>query len=507
MSTEERWPKIWILLICLPFILGFGWRGLNEPDEGRYVEIAREMMTTGNFLVPRIKGVPHYAKPPLTYWAIAGSMKVFGVNEAAVRLPALLAALATLVLIYDLVRLMSGSRKSAAVAVLAMSCTVEFFALSQIVTTDMLHCFLVTLCFYSRWRACAEEDKSRTRFAVIFWATLGFAFVNKGPVPLAVVFLGLVGIAAGERSWRILRGLRWSWGLPLCLALALPWFLYLCFLDDELYSYFLGEEIAERVVSGKGRAQPIYYFLVVYPLVLIPWTPLVGWAFRSLDRSGHPQRFFLGGWIGLPFLLFSFSSSKLWTYMLPLVPPAIMAYALARPREKHLRPVVLCWLIATVIFIAGIVGAEWRATELGNNSSYRALAEALPSTNFRGHPIPEAMHVLVGDRPFAKRPGTKLATWRFRFSAGAFYFLGEHAEYLPAYGLGSLWEWPARQNQDDPLDIEDLRRELASAENMIVLTKRRELDRLQGLLRQPLRVVVILGNERSGVVALTNLKL
>src|SRR2546426_437868 len=80
------------------FVLFFqlGTRGLNEPDEGRYSEVSREMVASGDWLVPRFNGVEHLSKPPVTYWLVAASLKTFGVNEWAARLPAALAALGTM---------------------------------------------------------------------------------------------------------------------------------------------------------------------------------------------------------------------------------------------------------------------------------------------------------------------------------------------------------------------------------------------------------------------------
>src|SRR5437867_2385552 len=120
------------------FVLFFqlGTRGLNEPDEGRYAEVGREMAASGDWLVPRFNGVEHLSKPPLTYWLIAASIKVFGANEWAARLPAGLAALATVVALYLLVRRAADETTGLWAAAVLLSCA-QFFIVARLITTDM----------------------------------------------------------------------------------------------------------------------------------------------------------------------------------------------------------------------------------------------------------------------------------------------------------------------------------------------------------------------------------
>jgi 4-amino-4-deoxy-L-arabinose transferase len=92
-------PRVrWTLLLTILAVLALGFlgtRGLWEPDEGRYVEVAREMLLSGNYLIPTLNQVPHFTKPPLTYWAIAAGLRVAGWNEWGARLYLALAFVAT----------------------------------------------------------------------------------------------------------------------------------------------------------------------------------------------------------------------------------------------------------------------------------------------------------------------------------------------------------------------------------------------------------------------------
>ena len=111
------------------FFVLLGSRSLNEPDEGRYAEIAREMIETGDWLVPHFWYVPHFDKPPMTYWLVASSMKLFGQNEWAVRLPLALAALSGVLADWSLAKSLGG-RRVANWSALILQSSLLFFVLS-----------------------------------------------------------------------------------------------------------------------------------------------------------------------------------------------------------------------------------------------------------------------------------------------------------------------------------------------------------------------------------------
>ena len=99
--------------IVLPLFLQLGSRGLGEPDEGRYAEMGREMLVVGDWMVPRLNGVPHYAKPPWIYWCVASGLRVAGLNEWGARLPSALAAAVTVLVVFAMGRRMAGLRAGA----------------------------------------------------------------------------------------------------------------------------------------------------------------------------------------------------------------------------------------------------------------------------------------------------------------------------------------------------------------------------------------------------------
>ena len=139
---------------------------LTDTTEARYGEIARKMLETGNWITPlHDYGVPFWAKPPLSFWLSALSMKYFGVNEFAARLPSLFFSIAILWLLWALVKKHSGSIV-AITTVLVLSSTLAFIADAGAVMTDPSLLFCITLTMVSFWRAVVENNK---RWAYLFF--------------------------------------------------------------------------------------------------------------------------------------------------------------------------------------------------------------------------------------------------------------------------------------------------------------------------------------------------
>lgn len=305
--------------------LQLGDRGLNEPDEGRYAEMGREMLVTGDWLVPRLNGVPHYAKPPLTYWSVAASLKLFGINEWAARLPAALAAAFTALLVYLL-----GKKMENELAGLLSSCILVsiglFYFVGRLITPDMILTFFITLGLYCFW-SWVQSEREQNLWLWGMYVSLGLGFLDKGPVILVVVFLTIIAFLLLDKNVSLLFRMRLIPGLILVALIALPWFLLLCHMNPDLYHFYLKGEIQERLTTGRGRFQPWYYHLEWLPMDLWPWTFLIIYAFgvhvmrwksRSLDSRSSV---FLLSWFLFPFIFYSVLSSKLPTYILPIVPP------------------------------------------------------------------------------------------------------------------------------------------------------------------------------------------
>ena len=321
-------PLLWLMLLAALLALAFqGSRGLWEPDEGRYTNVALQMAESGDYLVPhRHHGALHVTKPPLTYWALAGSMNAFGRNEWAARLPLAAAYLLTVFLAYRLGRLFTPTRPWLPALLYAIS-PVPFLAANSI-TTDTLLAFAETAAVLAY--AQRRFGGGRPAYLDLMWLLFGVAFMIKGPPGL----LPLAAMAAFE--WRSggLSGLRALFrpaGLALFAAAGLSWFVFITQQRPELLDYFLRHEVVDRVASATHDRNSQWYggFSVYLPTLavgVLPWLALL-FAGRARRKPGlDGQTRFLLYWILLPLTVFMLSRSRLPFYILPLfVPLALLA--------------------------------------------------------------------------------------------------------------------------------------------------------------------------------------
>lgn len=374
-----RRPWLWALALGLLLGLGFqGSRGLWDPDEGRYTNVALQMVQSGDYLVPRRNAEAiHVSKPPVTYWTIAGAIDLFGHSEWSVRLPMALGYLATILMVLRLGRRFVPEHAWLPALFYAAS-PLPFLAASA-VTTDML-------------LACAETaavlayvehrfGNGSRRWLDLMWAVFGAAFMIKGP-PGLLPLLAIVAWEVRLRSTALLRPL----GLAAFVLIGGSWFAWLVWRHPELLSYLLGHEVVARFASADlDRHGEWYGAIVVYvPTLLLgalPWAVHAAWRrFRSAP-PGPPDvgRAFLVTWILAPLAVFVIARSRLPLYLLPLFVPICLVLA---QQFRSWRPtrvwyaLVACWLVL-------LLGAKaWIAHHPSDQDARqlaRELSAALPS--------------------------------------------------------------------------------------------------------------------------------
>ncbi|HEY1792701.1 MAG TPA: glycosyltransferase family 39 protein [Opitutaceae bacterium] len=322
--------EFFLFLVVFGILYGFrlGSAPLVNPDEGRYAEIPREMVSSGDWVTPRLDGVPYFEKPPLMYWMVAGLEETLGRSEWSVRsAPALLAVLGILCACAAARRLYgppAGFWSGFVLGTFALYAGLaHLLGLDLAVTVFMsaaLFCFIA-----------AVQDPPGRRRRLLFWgmyAAAALATMTKGLIgfliPGAVMFLWL--LLVGE--WRRLRPFYLASGLVLFLAIALPWHLLMAQRNPGWAHFYLVYEHFQRFSDkGHGRFQPFYYFIPVLILGMFPWTGFLWPALRSALAGGWARRkenseaWFLAIWAAFIFLFFSKSQSKLIPYILPVFPP------------------------------------------------------------------------------------------------------------------------------------------------------------------------------------------
>lgn len=331
-SGHDGWLRDMLLIMIvlgIPFLQFLGSLPLIDPDEGRYAEIPREMLERWDFITPTLNYVHYFEKPPLLYWLNAASMKLFGLNEFAARLPSALSGLATVLATYVIARRLYD-RRIALISALILATSAGFVLQSRIILTDMLLTFCLTAALGS-FIVAASREKHRDSSLPwhLFYLFSGLAVLAKGLIgfvfPAGIIFFYML---LGH-EWRTLKRMRLLSGMLLFLVVTSPWFVAVSLSNPEFARFFFIHEHFERFTSTvHGRSQPVWFFIPVLAGTMLPWSFFIpgalGRAWRNRHHEGLPGLFLLI-WSVLIFLFFSKSNSKLVPYLLPIFPPlAIM---------------------------------------------------------------------------------------------------------------------------------------------------------------------------------------
>ncbi|HTV62212.1 MAG TPA: glycosyltransferase family 39 protein [Verrucomicrobiae bacterium] len=331
----QRWGLPFLTLFTFFCLLGS--RALNEPDEGRYAEIAREMLETGNWLVPHLWYLPHLDKPPLTYWLVAASMDLFGRNEWAVRLPLALAGISGVWAAFRLGNSMGGRRVGTWSALILQS-SLLYFVMARMLTTDIFLTQFIAWAIYFFWRswlALKNQESAGREFLpwhLAGWVAVALAFLVKGPIALAIpmvafAVLMIVRWRGIQRRKLLIAG--WLGGLALFFVLVAPWFLEVFRREPGSAHYMILGQAAGHFLGTtiKNRTGSPFYFFGILAVGLLPWTILLGLLWRR-SESARDERLLLNTWAVFTFVLFSCSHAKLPAYILPIFPALAVLIAL-----------------------------------------------------------------------------------------------------------------------------------------------------------------------------------
>jgi 4-amino-4-deoxy-L-arabinose transferase-like glycosyltransferase len=319
------------------FLCRAGAMPLTDPDEGRYALIARQMATSGDWLVPRLFSLPYLEKPPLLYWLTATMFRMFGTGELSARLAPGLAAAFGVAVTGWFARSFSSTAGVLASATLAL-CAI-YVALARTLVTDTTFTVMLTAALFSFFKH-RETPGPSNRWALAFWISLALATLSKGPVAIVIGGLVIAIDAVLGRSLKSLFERRLIASSPIFLGIALPWFAMIQARYPTFLSFYLWKEHLERA-AGSEHAEPFYWFVPWLLGGLMPWTPLAVvaapfWWRLSHERSleGRAARFLLV-WAATVFAFFSAAGGKLATYILPMFPPLAVLLAMFLDRTLH----------------------------------------------------------------------------------------------------------------------------------------------------------------------------
>ena len=332
-----------LLSLLLMRLISLSLYPLMDMTEGRYGEIARKMVELNDWVTPWYDvGVPFWGKPPLSFWMSAIGIKLFGINEFAVRLPHFLAAILVVAISFDWAK---KCRINPFYSIVILSTSFIFLVSSGAVMTDMALCVGSTLSLRAFWLALRGNEAQRKREQWLFFAGLSIMLLAKGPVGWILVFLpiGLWALITNAIK-EVWQAFAWIPGLLIAILLVTPWY----FLAEQhtpgfLHYFFIGEHWQRFTVSGwKGdlygsahatRRGTIWLQFIYASL---PWSillPAMAWIYKKesvhkLNIDQHQFSLYCLLCAIAPCLFFTMSGNILWTYVLPGLPALALLLAL-----------------------------------------------------------------------------------------------------------------------------------------------------------------------------------
>lgn len=326
---------VWTLFLvfCLVWLYTLGTRTLVPTDEGRYAEMAREMLANGDWITTRLNGIKYFEKPPLQIWMTALTFKAFGLGEWQARLWTGLIGLLGIVLVAYAGRKVFNERVGFT-AGLVLASSFWWAGLGHVNTLDMGLSGMMTLALCALLIAQRNEASARERrnWMLICWAGMALSVLSKGLIGVVLPGAALVIYTLISRDWIIWKRLHIGLGLLVFLGITMPWFVLISIKNPAFPHFFFIYEHFERFSMKLHRREgPWYYFFPILLGGILPW---LGVLLPSLWQAGRveavgfqPQKMLLV-WVVFIFFFFSISNSKLPSYILPIFPALALLIAL-----------------------------------------------------------------------------------------------------------------------------------------------------------------------------------
>ncbi|PIT71719.1 glycosyltransferase family 39 protein [Limnohabitans sp. B9-3] len=399
-SFSER-SRTWALCV-LPLLLLVlaALRPLALPDEGRYAEVGRWMLMSGDWLTPRLDGIPFFHKPPLLHWLEASAMAVLGVTPWASRLVVALHVFLMWALLWACARHIAGLAVANRAAWMLGS-SLAFLMGGQYVNHDMMVATWMGVGIWCFARALMHADGVHAGWARAGFIACALAVLSKGLIGLLLPGFVLCLWVTWTWQWRKVWALPWFSGVLLFAAVALPWFVLAAREHPDMLAYMFGKhQFGRYTATTFNNARPWWFYGLAVTVLMFPWVFLVlASAWRSLRHRltalnvgadvgvGADPRWTALCWIWLIAILgfFSIPNSKLIGYALPVVPPLALLAALwwqrhVTPRAWGERVFAIVVGLNVALAVGGHVAAE-RFTQKHSSMDVAAVlaCQARPS--------------------------------------------------------------------------------------------------------------------------------
>ena len=323
-------------MICgLFFFAPIDLRGLWEPDEARYAEMAREMVESGDWITPKLNYVKYFEKPIFSLWLTSLSFKFFGVSAASARLGTALCASLVVILVYFIGRRLWNSG-AGFWSSLCLASSFMFIVMGQIVLVDMPLCLGVVVAILGALQL--RDNQKCGHF--LFWGGSAIGFMTKGALGVGLPLLMVLCFGLVAREWGLIRQILKLRGILFFIVLCGPWFVLVSLHNPEFLPFFWNEHWQRLFTNIHSRWQPPWFYLYVLPLGFLPWIIFLPWSISKLwpglkklrTQTSQRSTLWVLLWFAVYLLFFSASGSKMVHYALPILPPMalMVGYPLSR---------------------------------------------------------------------------------------------------------------------------------------------------------------------------------
>ncbi len=438
LESWENHPKLtWgvsivglFLLSAIAFLSHLGDISLIDKTEPMFVEAARQMHLTGDWITPYWNGETRFDKPPLIYWLIVIAFQTVGVNEWGARLPsAITAILSTFLVFYTLLSfggLISLETESARTrppfnsprlrgdigggawwGMAMMALNPAWIAWGRTGVSDMLLASSITISLLAFFLGYAQpQTRQQKGWYFIFYSFAALAVLAKGPIGIILPILIIGGFLTYTQQWqRVLWEMQLVKGSLVFLIIAVPWFILVTMANGQAYlDTFFGHHNFERFTSVvSNHPGPWFYYFPVILVALLPWSVYLPIAiyqvkfwqiqdWRSQDRSQHLGLFALF-WLVIIFVFFSLSATKLPSYILPAIPAGVILISLWGNQQNHIEsnqnkislPFLITGLINVIILLVLAIASLISPKLVGDDTpNFSQLLESSHLTTLSG---------------------------------------------------------------------------------------------------------------------------
>lgn len=388
LKSKKIWFYIlgfWVLLLALATI-----RPLSLPDEGRYADVGRWMLISGDWLVPRLNGIPFFHKPPLLYWMQAAVFEWAGVHVWTARWVIALHALLLLVGVYFGLKPLYKDEPFARKVLMVIGSSVGFLIGGQYINHDFMVAAWISISVILFALSLRLDDTTHRGLARLGFVACGLGFLSKGLIglalPGAVIFVWL--LLTGRQ--RKMLDFPWLSGFLIFAAITMPWMLLAQHQNPGFFDYFIIAQHFSRFTGSQFNSQQAWWFYVpIIALYLFPWViiPVVDFFQKIKINLKHsqwgiekpnPLRILPWVWLLVILVFFSVPKSKLIGYILPAIPPVAMLVVQSwnniQKRKKY--PQFWFWIFCG-LSVATSLGLNFLARHNSLQNASADVADAL----------------------------------------------------------------------------------------------------------------------------------